>query len=250
MTTVGFGDIVPNTPGAKSFVIAYIFVSIGFISFVLSQAADYLLRAQMVTITDTLEEDQLRKRQLIENAIAHHIRVGGANVNIEQGTPRPAPHPARWAHEKELDDQLLHRGQLSGAALARLGLLQRVMLEHPRMFRAARAILLLAIVVMAGACFFRWGTQSDSPSDWMDCIYFAVVMCTTVGYGDFEALYLRDRLFTAIYVLFGTIITGTNMADSGCICDNYLRAFAPCNEMMPCRICHFCRGGGESQPGG
>ena len=80
----------------------------------------------------------------------------------------------------------------------------------------------------------------------MDCIYFAVVMVTTVGFGakrrqfcadfdwnrinlprrardeckelrsngvyvsagDFEALFLRDRLFASAYVLFGTIIVG------------------------------------------
>ncbi len=174
----------------------------------LSQAADYLLRAHMVTIVDTIEQGQQQKREILENAIAHHIRVGGANVNVDIGTPRPGHRTVPWEDAKQVDDQLLHLGELSDmSAGAALGPVRRWILKHPRMFRALRAIVILFSVVMAGACFFRWGTQSESPNDWMDCIYFAVVMCTTVGYGDFEALYLRDRLFTAIFVLFGTIIT-------------------------------------------
>lgn len=41
--------------GSKAFVVWYIFVSIGFISFVLAQAAEYLLRSHMVTIMDAQE---------------------------------------------------------------------------------------------------------------------------------------------------------------------------------------------------
>ncbi len=206
MTTVGFGDIVPATTRSKLFVIAYVFVSVGFISFVLSQAADYLLRAHMATITDTIEAGQQQKRDIIESAIAHHIRRGGANMNVGVGTPRNGQHTER---EKQIDGQLLHPEELSdiGTQTARVTPVRRWIFKHPRIFRASRAIFMLLSTVMAGACFFRWGTQSKSPNDWMDCIYFAVVMCTTVGYGDFEALYIRDRLFTAVYVLFGTIVT-------------------------------------------
>ena len=184
MTTVGFGDIVPNTSRAKVFVIVYIFVSIGFISFVLSQAANYLLRAQMSTVMDTLEEDQRRKREFLENAFAHHVHIGTANADNQS----PGHRPARWARKQQVGDQLSHRGQSSATSVggARPGPLGRFMLEHPRTLRALYAVLLLIIAVMTGACFFRWGTQAETPPDWMDCIYFAVVMCTTVGYGDFE----------------------------------------------------------------
>lgn len=206
MTTVGFGDIVPQTTRAKAFVIVYIFVSVGFISFVLSQAAEYLLRAQMVTVSDTMEKKQQRHREIIENELARHVHIGGVNVNLEMGNHHAGHNPARWEHTKALDQQLLHPGQQS--ATEHLNLFQRFMLEHPRSFRALRSVLLIVTVVMSGACFFRWGTQSDKPNDWMDCIYFAVVMSTTVGYGDFEALYLRDRIFTTIFVIVGTITTG------------------------------------------
>lgn len=167
----------------------------------LSQAANYLLRAQMATIADTLEEDQRRKREFLENALAHHIHVGTVNADLDN--------PGRWARKQDVDDQLLHRGQPSATSVGgpTLGLLRRFMVEHPRTLRALHAILLIIVAVMTGACFFRWGTQADTPPDWMDCIYFAVVMCTTVGYGDFEILYIRDRIFTALYVLLGTIIT-------------------------------------------
>jgi hypothetical protein len=47
-TTVGYGDIAPTTAWTQFFVCAYIFVGIGFISYCLGEAAEYLLRVQVL----------------------------------------------------------------------------------------------------------------------------------------------------------------------------------------------------------
>ena len=41
----------------------------------------------------------------------------------------------------------------------------------------------MVLVVVIGALFFRYGTEAQEPPSFMDCIYFAVVMVTTVGFG-------------------------------------------------------------------
>jgi hypothetical protein len=251
MTTVGFGDIVPGTPRAKAFVVVYIFISIGFISFVLSQAADYLLRVHALNITDTLEASKQQKRALVETAIARHTHVGGANVNVGGMSGGGG---GGGGHDRQQDHQLLHSGssnsdssQSSAAAaaaaataVAGLGSLGRFRLRHPRSFRAGRAVLLVRIqqhyltgrytssassvisrsrhawlaslcdtmrlissclvlsrlvssqmvlVVVIGALFFRYGTEAQEPPSFMDCIYFAVVMVTTVGFGAKRPIY-------------------------------------------------------------
>jgi hypothetical protein len=138
-----------------------------------------------------------RKRDVLANSIAQYVSVRDAAAIAEvgdslhaahkQGQDKPLPGAAALACHVRGGTHVHHEIEVEQV---------RWTMRHPRLFRAVRAGFMVILVVVAGALFFRFGTESQNPRDFWDCVYFAVTMCTTVGFGDYEALYARDSEYT------------------------------------------------------
>eukprot|EP01043_Picozoa_sp_COSAG02_P002416 COSAG02_NODE_55_length_43887_cov_30.660364_37_plen_259_part_00 len=76
-------------------------------------------------------------------------------------------------------------------------------LSSRRSFRAARAVIVLSVTIAAGATFY-WSAKDDRQI--VDCVYFAVVTATTVGYGDFQPVSDGERAGAAVYCLVSTSV--------------------------------------------
>lgn len=58
MTTVGYGDLVPNSPGAKLLACSFVFTGMALIGLILSNAADYLVEKQEIMLFNALHTYQ------------------------------------------------------------------------------------------------------------------------------------------------------------------------------------------------
>lgn len=74
-------------------------------------------------------------------------------------------------------------------------------LSSRRAFRATRAVVVLTVTIAAGATFY-WNARHDR--EIIDCVYFAVVTATTVGYGDFQPMSDGERAGAAVYCFVST----------------------------------------------
>eukprot|EP01043_Picozoa_sp_COSAG02_P071586 COSAG02_NODE_13139_length_1440_cov_1.246831_1_plen_347_part_00 len=77
-----------------------------------------------------------------------------------------------------------------------------------RAFRATRAVAVLLVTVTAGAAFY-WNARNDR--EVVDCVYFAVVTATTVGYGDFQPASDGERAGAAVYCLVSTAVVAWSL---------------------------------------
>ena len=57
--------------------------------------------------------------------------------------------------------------------------------------------LTLFLIFSVGATFFHFSENKD----WFDCIYWAVITCTSIGFGDFSPMKQSDRLAAVFYLL-------------------------------------------------
>ena len=183
-TTVGYGDIAPNTALTKLFICFYIFMGIGFISYCVERAADYLLRAQVQTFHDLQDKEQAL-RQSTENSMDGTMPINSLSPGEGKATTSV--------------------GQSSCSSLRD---------RNPRLFRTLRASSLIFLTIAVGAAGFRFGcTGSDGnqPSV-IDSVYFAVVTVTTVGYGDFHPQNPGEKLAFTAYILCGTIVVAFSLS--------------------------------------
>ena len=92
------------------------------------------------------------------------------------------------AHEKGLDKQPLGATMAGVAYMCNTGggvpvqsgvepEQVRCTQRHPRLFRATRSVLLVVLVVTVGALFFRFGTESENPKEFWDCVYLLRGTC-------------------------------------------------------------------------
>lgn len=58
MTTVGYGDLVPNSPSTKLLACAFVFTGMAVVGLILSNAADYLVEKQEILLFKALHEHQ------------------------------------------------------------------------------------------------------------------------------------------------------------------------------------------------
>jgi potassium channel subfamily K len=88
MTTVGYGDLVPKTVGAKLFTCAFVFAGFGLVGVLLSSAANYLVEKQEKILVQKIYLKYMhrehRKAVVIENddVVAAHWKMLIAGVAV------------------------------------------------------------------------------------------------------------------------------------------------------------------------
>ena len=61
-------------------------------------------------------------------------------------------------------------------------------------------------MIALGAFAIRY-IEKDQNFSWVDGIYWACSTCATVGYGDLAARTNSGKIFSIVYILFGTLVT-------------------------------------------
>ena len=105
MTTVGYGDLSPQTPGGRLFAIFFTLAAIGLASYAISALAAYVIEQQFAKRERKLQERRMKEIQALTD---HVIICGGsiighrtANEFRKRGTPfiliEPDEETLRWA---------------------------------------------------------------------------------------------------------------------------------------------------------
>lgn len=78
MTTVGYGDLVPNSVASKLLACVFVFSGMAIVALFLSNAVDYLLEKQEVLLIKTLEQQHLMhnasKKQMLKEMEANKVK--------------------------------------------------------------------------------------------------------------------------------------------------------------------------------
>ncbi|XP_022967091.1 two-pore potassium channel 1-like isoform X2 [Cucurbita maxima] len=75
MTTVGYGDLVPNSIGAKLLACAYVFTGITLGGMLLSRAADYIVEKQEILLVKAIfMSKKISSGELLRESVAHKLK--------------------------------------------------------------------------------------------------------------------------------------------------------------------------------
>lgn len=92
-----------------------------------------------------------------------------------------------------------------------LDISSRSLQKHVHKIRSILFSTLVAFVAYVGlGALFYWYAEGW---DFTDCVYFAVVSISTVGYGDLTLQHWYSKLFNAAYILFGGAIVFTRFSE-------------------------------------
>mmetsp|Transcript_27558 Transcript_27558/g.76998 ORF Transcript_27558/g.76998 Transcript_27558/m.76998 type:complete len:359 (+) Transcript_27558:66-1142(+) len=83
--------------------------------------------------------------------------------------------------------------------------------RRQRRIKQAACIISLVVVLLVGTLFY---SLFDNVTDmtFLDALYFSVITCTTVGFGDFLPITNSQKIFAIFYTLVGTLVTAASLS--------------------------------------
>lgn len=170
-TTVGYGDVLPDTTASKMFTCVFAFVGVSLIGaamgIIAAQVMDHIDAATKAQIAMLAEADAAMKAKLMSATTRPSADAGDGDEPAEaEDNPQPS-------------------------IMARLEGLRKSALQT-------------VVVILLGAVVFR-STEGWSFSD---AFYVACITVSTVGFGDLSPATVDGRLFAIFYIPLGVAIVG------------------------------------------
>lgn len=175
-TTVGYGDITPDTPLSKLYVIYYVIVSIALISTMLSYLIGLLLDQQEEFLLAAMVKDDQTEEQIDEEMEDYRMDMEEQNL-------------AESANERILNATRS--------------------LDVSDYYGLGFAVCFLSVVLLVGFLVF---IKLENLSV-VDSLYATVISATTVGFGDVEPTHNSTKVVMTVWLCFSTIAVGKLVAD-------------------------------------
>ena len=198
VTTVGYGDISPQTDAGKIFMLFFIIVGIALATVVISKITDL--------IVDAKERSEVKAQEELDRSMENDLHALSGSL----GATMSAEDVARFKERAALEHQ----------SVARVHPVLRVLL-HP--------LGVITIVILIGAATF---CSLESGTSYLDGVWWAVVTSTTVGYGDILPTNDSSKIFAACYAFIVVGVMGwavsqicASALDSKAHHDGELRSF-------------------------
>ena len=184
LTTVGFGDqsawqTDESSDSTLLFMTFYALLGI------------MLVGSALGIIAASLVEAQEAKREAAFSNLMEE--------SCGDGTPRAAT----------IRDSFAFGAMKKDTAIAHL---QKVFGKHlaPRVFALLPGIVRMIVTIIMGMVliYFDHKDNDGTRLTLVQALYFAVITCTTIGYGDFSPMTQWGRLIGCVYVMFGVVSVG------------------------------------------
>jgi len=214
LSTVGYGDRVPVNDGMKIFTIFYII-------FGLCAVAGFI--ESMVWKIVKYHEKNAKAARLAFAGIAisayqkaSDIKKPLSHIYFHAGLIRRLAHSVSAGfseHEPKVIKHLTHEGA---------GVVHRMSSHVPKScvylcFHHDMVVTMLRSGFMFATPVLIGGWIMSHSEDWpfLDGVYWAVVTCTTVGYGDLSLKHESSRIFTMLFIMIGVVWIGAVISNIG-----------------------------------
>jgi len=205
VTTVGYGDVAPTTQLTRAFAVAVIPCGLIVLGFLFSLTQAHRMARPFVVKTTGAESARTKEMRLIFEELDTDGDGGLSRSELVAG----ARHLGMTPEEAGEFFDALARGS------------ER--LERPserktkwRDTVAGRCLKLVANFygcVLVGALLLKFGPERNQGHTWIDALYFSVVTCTGIGYGDIYPVTDMGRSTMTVFILLGTIVAGSALSD-------------------------------------
>jgi hypothetical protein len=181
LTTVGFGDFAPTTQVTRGFAIVLIPIGLMVFSLTISYFSAYTKSQTPVTLNNKKNN---RNQASVALQSAWRGRKARTFVALKKATKK---------------------GYITKAAPIAKRAANFTWVTSSLAFRFAMLLLKLAVVVAAGACFFKfYPVEQDRLNlSWIEAFYVSIQTVTSVGYGDITLTSVGGKFFMICFMIVG-----------------------------------------------
>jgi len=162
-TTIGFGDLYPTTPNGMLFTCFYAFGGVAFVGVVFGEKASHLVDQELGAC----------------NIVGHKVLGKMLNLDDEESSAKEKSTLYSAIPYEDKEDKMNKKWLIYEYLPYILG------------------TLFIIAMVLLGA--FHIGNESHW--EWKETLYFAMILSSTIGYGDYKPL-KKHRAFACFYILF------------------------------------------------
>lgn len=172
VTTIGYGDITPQTPGFKLFMAGYMMVLLVLVAYVLNALTDRVISRSMDQLNSRIQagesgaEVPTKSYPLLGSSLMFALAVIVGTVFYRYQEHCSCSYGDTWAGNESCPSE------------------------------------------PADVAFEACGASGGQVKTWIDAFYFSVTSVTTVGFGDYTPKSFSGRIFGMAWMILGVASTG------------------------------------------